>query len=103
MRQENGVSFLWFLAGFGTGLAAGLMLAPAAGSETRRALAGRAAGAREYLGETGRHYLKAGHDLYERGRSLADEAAGMLEEGQRMVETDSVAEAGRYSTGREAL
>ena len=102
MRQDDRASFFWFLAGFGTGLAAGLMLAPAAGADTRRVLAGKAAGAREYIGDTGRHYLEAGHELYERGRSLADEAAEMFQEGQRMVEPEGD-EAGRYSTGREAL
>lgn len=104
MRQNSSPNLLWFLAGLGAGVAAGMIFAPAAGAETRRFLGERAAGAREYLGQSGREYLEMGHDLYERGRSLADEAAEMFDEGRRLVEhDDEPAESGRYSTGREAL
>ena len=61
---------LSFIAGLTIGAAAGVLLAPQSGTETRKRLARSADDARE---------------LYERGRALSHEAAEMFEEGRRMM------------------
>ena len=79
MRSNNTTtSILYFAAGLSLGAAVGILLAPAAGSDTRRYLTDRAGAAREYL--------DYGRDLYDKGRELADEAAHMYEEGRHLVE-----------------
>ena len=104
MRQDSTNNLLWFLAGLGAGVAAGMILAPAAGGDTRRFLGEKAAGAREFLEQSGREYLDKGHELYDRGRSLADEAADMFDQGRRLVDpAPEGADEGRYTSGREAL
>lgn len=89
MRQDSSSNLLWFLAGLGAGVAAGMILAPAPGAETRRYIGEKAAGAREFLAESGRGYVEMGHELYDRGRGLADEAAEMFDEGRRLVESET--------------
>ena len=89
MRQDRSANLVWFLAGVGVGAAAGILLAPKSGAETRRAIGG-------YLNEHGHDYYDRGRDLYERGRHLADEAANMFDEGRRLMET---ADAQAESTG----
>jgi gas vesicle protein len=79
MRSSNTTSnVMCFLAGLSLGAAAGLLLAPAPGTDTRRYLTNRAGSAREYLDK--------GRELYEQGRGLADEAAELYEEGRHLVE-----------------
>jgi gas vesicle protein len=87
MQRDNAASnLLWFLAGVTVGAAAGLMLTPVSGAETRRAIGRGANNARGFLKESGREYLEKGRELYEHGRHLADEAAEMFEDGRRLVE-----------------
>lgn len=71
-------NLLYFAAGLSLGAAIGLLMAPAAGADTRRYLGDRAGAARDYL--------DYGRDLYERGRELADEAADLYEEGRHLIE-----------------
>ena len=79
MRSTNTTSnVMCFLAGLSLGAAAGLLLAPRPGTETRRYLTDRAGSARIYLDK--------GRELYEQGRELADEAAELYEEGRHLVE-----------------
>jgi hypothetical protein len=86
MRHDSSTNFIWFLTGLGLGTAAGILLAPQAGSDTRRMIGSRAGGARQYLSTHGHDYYERGRELYERGRQLADEAAEMFDEGRRLVE-----------------
>jgi hypothetical protein len=86
MRHSNSANVLWFLAGLGLGTAVGLVVAPAAGADTRRQIGVRAGQARHYVSAHGHDALERGRELYERGRQLADEAAEMFEEGRRLVE-----------------
>lgn len=79
MRSSNATSnVMCFLAGLSLGAAAGLLLAPAPGADTRRYLTDRAGSARIYLDK--------GRELYEQGRELADEAANLYEQGRHLVE-----------------
>ena len=74
MRSDR---LMWFLAGVGLGAAAGVLLAPRSGSETRRQVAG-------YLD------YERGRELYDRGRHIADEAAEMFEQARRLMEPEQV-------------
>jgi hypothetical protein len=93
MRHDSSTNLLWFLAGIGLGTAAGILMAPNAGADTRRIIRTRADEARGYLSTHGQDYYERGRELYERGRQLADEAAQMFDEGRRLVE-EARAEAG---------
>src|SRR5688572_13152108 len=92
MRNDSSANVIWFFAGLGLGTAAGILLAPQAGSDTRRKIGSRASGAGHYLSAHGQDYYERGRELYEKGRHLADEAAELFEEGRRLVE-DARAEA----------
>jgi hypothetical protein len=93
MRDDSSTQLIWFLAGLGMGTAAGILLAPKAGSETRRMIGSRASEAGHYLSAHGHDYYERGRELYEKGRHLADEAAQLFDEGRRLVE-EARAEAG---------
>ena len=56
MRKRNSANLLWFLAGVSLGTAAGVLLAPQLGADTRRAIGARAGGARQYLTTHGHDY-----------------------------------------------
>ena len=89
MRQESFANLFWFLAGVGLGAAAGILIAPKPGAETRRVIG-------NYLNEHGHEYYDRGRDLYERGRHLADEAADLFDEGRRLMDNaDAQSEATR--------
>jgi hypothetical protein len=84
MREDGGRRMLWFIAGVGAGVAAGLLLAPASGADSRRYLGRRVAGA-------GQECYGKGRDLYQRGCRLADEAAALFDEGRRIIEAEAAA------------
>ena len=68
--DEKSAHLLSFITGLAVGTAAGVLLAPRAGTETRQRIARGADDARE---------------LYERGRALSHEAAELFEEGRRLM------------------
>jgi gas vesicle protein len=86
MRRTKGTNLLWFVAGVTVGAAAGLLLTPVPGTETRRLIGERAKDASGFIQESGREYLDKGWELYDHGRQLADEAAELFEDGRRLVE-----------------
>lgn len=78
MEEKNG--FGYFLLGLGLGVAAGVLLAPKSGAETREYLRSKAEESGDYLksrADEGREYLKkrtddlkdSASDIYEKGRS----------------------------------
>lgn len=87
MDQNNsGKVFVWFLSGAALGAVVALILAPAAGEETRRELAKQAKRGRKALSESGQDILDRSRELYERGREVAEEAAEMFERGRQIAE-----------------
>jgi gas vesicle protein len=81
MSEQNNNGNLWaFLLGAGLGVAAGLLLAPRSGRETRKRL-GRWM---EDLEDEGRDLFKEGRGLWERGKNMAEEKADQI---KRMVES----------------
>jgi gas vesicle protein len=78
MEEKNG--FGYFLLGLGLGVAAGVLLAPKSGAETREFLRSKAEESGDYLrsrADESRDYLKkrgddlrgSANDIYEKGRS----------------------------------
>ena len=78
MEEKNG--FGYFLLGLGLGVAAGVLLAPKSGAETREFLRSKAEESGDYLrlrADDSRDYIKkrgddlrdSANDVYEKGRS----------------------------------
>ena len=86
MAQESGDKVVWFLAGAAIGAAIALLYAPASGEETRAKLLDRANEGRDLFGDGGRELMDRGRELYSKGKTMADDAADMLERGRKIVE-----------------
>ena len=61
-----------FLIGFGIGVAAGVLMAPKSGSETRRFIANKASEGSDYVTDQARQLKDAASDLYDRGRNVVN-------------------------------
>lgn len=86
MRDDSGVSVIWFLAGMTIGAGAALLFAPQSGRVTRRMIRRRTQYGREVLSEKGRGAIDYGRTLYEKGKELVDEASGLVDKGREMVQ-----------------
>ena len=82
MPNQPTSNLLWFAAGVSIGAVVGIIVAPASGEDTRRALTDAAA-------DSGREYLERGRELYEMGRQLAEETAGLFDEGRKMMDSEA--------------
>jgi gas vesicle protein len=85
-QNKSGSVLAWFVGGAALGAGIALILAPAAGEETRRQLARQAERGRKALSESGQDILDRSRELYERGREVAEEAAEMFERGRQIAE-----------------
>ena len=88
MSDENGSSFVWFLAGLGLGALAGVLYAPRPGNETREVLRARA--------EEGREYVKT------RAREARDQASQWADKGRDVVSQQKEQFRAAYEAGRQA-
>lgn len=86
MREDSGVSVIWFLAGMTIGAGAALLFAPQSGRATRRMIRRRTEHGREVVSEKGKDFLEYGRSLYSRGKDLVDEASGLVDKGREMVQ-----------------
>jgi gas vesicle protein len=66
MEDNNRLSY--FFLGLGLGVAAGVLFAPRAGSETREYIRGKAEEGADYIKRRGEEIRDSATDLYERGR-----------------------------------
>jgi gas vesicle protein len=105
MAEDNGSSFLWFLAGLGLGAVIGVLYAPKAGQETRDEILQRAEESREYVAnrarqarEQAQQWADKSRDFYqqqkdqfktafEAGREAYHEATGEPASGPTKVES----------------
>ncbi len=79
-RRDDGLTkLLYFAAGLSLGTVLGFLIAP----ELRKSVGARSEAACD---SDARDYLGYGRHLYEKGRELADEAAGLYEAGRHLVE-----------------
>jgi gas vesicle protein len=87
MADENDSSsrLIWFLAGAVVGAVVALLYAPASGKETRRLIRKKSEAGCDALTEAGKEVLEHGKEYYEKGRRIAEDAAGVLERGKKLV------------------
>jgi len=75
--QDEGSSRLaWFLTGAIIGVTVALLYAPKTGKETREYLSEKS---KETFGEGPQNLIEAGREMFERGRQLVEDAAGLFE------------------------
>ncbi|MFZ0322447.1 MAG: YtxH domain-containing protein [Candidatus Sulfotelmatobacter sp.] len=70
MSDNDGSSFIWFLAGLGIGGLVGILYAPRAGSETREDIKTRAEQGREYMRTRAREAKEQASDWVDKGRDV---------------------------------
>jgi gas vesicle protein len=73
----------WFLTGAIIGATVAILYAPKSGRDTRQFLTDKS---REAMGDTGKNFLEAGKEMFERGRQLVDDAADLFERGRKLVQ-----------------
>jgi len=73
----------WFLTGAVIGATVAILYAPKSGKDSRQYLTDKS---REAIGDTGKNFLEAGKDMFERGRQLVDDAADLFERGRKLVQ-----------------
>lgn len=70
MAEDNGNSFLWFLAGLGVGAVVGVLYAPKSGAETREAIRTKFEEGKEFLNEKAGEAREHAGEWMERGRDV---------------------------------
>jgi gas vesicle protein len=70
MADDNGNSFLWFLAGLGLGAVIGVLCAPKAGQETRDEILQRAEDGRDYVANRARQAREQAQQWADKGRDF---------------------------------
>jgi gas vesicle protein len=85
-NEEYTSNAMWFVAGAAVGATLALLFAPTTGRQTRRKIRHVARRGGIALERTGVDLMGKSKDLYEKGRSMADEAAEMFERGKKLVE-----------------
>jgi gas vesicle protein len=98
MSDNNGNSFVWFLAGLGVGALVGVLYAPRSGSETRDVLRARADEGREYVRERARQAREQAADWVDRGREVVtqqkEQFRSAFEAGKQAYQEATTAEGG---------
>ena len=80
---DNGSNRLaWFVTGAILGATIAILYAPKSGKDTRQYLTDKS---RDAVGDTGKNFLEAGKEMFERGRQLVDEASELFERGRKLV------------------
>jgi len=80
--QDGSNRAAWFLTGAIIGATLAILYAPKSGKDTRQYITDRS---RETLGDTGKNFMEAGKEMFERGRQLVDDAADLFERGRKLV------------------
>jgi gas vesicle protein len=88
MSDNDGSSFVWFIAGLAVGGLVGILYAPRPGSETREEIKARA--------EQGREYVRA------RAREARDQASDWVDKGRDVVTQQKDQFRAAYEAGRQA-
>lgn len=70
MSEDNGNSFLWFLAGLGVGAVVGVLYAPKSGAETREAIREKFEEGKDYLNTKAGEAREHAGEWMERGRDV---------------------------------
>jgi gas vesicle protein len=98
MADDNGNSFLWFLAGLGLGAVVGVLYAPKPGRETRDDIRQRADEGRDFVvnrakqgAEQAQQWMDKGREIYESQREQFKSAVEAGKEAYR----DATGQTGR--------
>jgi gas vesicle protein len=97
MSDNDGNSFVWFLAGLGVGAVVGLLYAPRSGSETREVLRSKAEEGRDYMKERARQAREQASDWVDRGRDVVNQQKDQFRaayEAGRQAYQEATAESG---------
>jgi gas vesicle protein len=78
--SSNGLA--WFLTGAIIGATAAILYAPKSGKDARQYLSDKS---RDALGDTGKNFVEASKEMFERGRQLVEDAADLFERGRKLV------------------
>lgn len=70
MAEDNGNSFLWFLAGLGVGAVVGVLYAPKSGAETREAIRAKFEEGKDFVSTKATEAREHAGDWMERGRDV---------------------------------
>jgi gas vesicle protein len=70
MSDNDGSSFVWFIAGLAVGGLVGILYAPRSGSETREEIKARAEQGREYVRSRAREAREQASDWVDKGRDV---------------------------------
>jgi gas vesicle protein len=73
----------WFLTGAIIGATIAILYAPKSGKDARQYLTDKS---RDAIGDSGKNFLEAGKEMFERGRQLVDDAADLFERGRKLVQ-----------------
>jgi gas vesicle protein len=73
MSEDNGNSFMWFLAGLGLGALVGVLYAPRSGSEMREAIRDKAEESREFMKTRARQAKDQAGEWADRGREVLNQ------------------------------
>jgi len=70
MSDKDGNGLLWFIAGLGLGVMAGVLYAPRPGTETREVLRSKAEQGRDFMRERARQAREHAGEWADRGREV---------------------------------
>lgn len=73
MSEDNGNSFLWFLAGLGVGAVVGVLYAPKSGTETREAILNKFEEGRGAVSEKAAQAREQASGWVDRGRDVLNQ------------------------------
>jgi gas vesicle protein len=73
MAEDNGNSFLWFLAGLGVGAVVGVLYAPQSGAETRETLRTKFDESRDFMADKTTQAREQAATWAERGRDALNQ------------------------------
>jgi len=84
MDDDN--NLIWFLAGAAVGAAAGILLAPKSGSETRKLVSKTTHDSAEAVEKTGHDLMEKGKELYDQGKKIVEDASDLFDRGRKLVQ-----------------
>jgi gas vesicle protein len=73
MANKDGNSLLWFIAGLGLGVVAGVLYAPRSGNETREAIRSKAEQGRDFVRDQARQAREQAGEWADRGREVLNQ------------------------------
>lgn len=87
MAENNGNSFMWFLAGLGLGALVGVLYAPKSGRETRQMIRDGLDEGRDYVGARARQYKEQAVQWVDKGketyRQQKDQISAAIDAGRQ--------------------